>query len=178
MSDNNSRVEQAADKQAEVDRAAADLAIWLQKLADQLALTLTPQQVQYGQGRLGKAMKRRSPEGFVLDPGNLQMLLPDGRLWKYSRSDSQRFPTGRFYDARLNHPEYAGGRTSPGGTEFCFLGAVIGRYTFGYAERDTGSAPGGLWAIANEAGSVRFVPPDEAFAEIADAALRHGSSGT
>ena len=176
MSDNG-KLERAADKQTAVDRAAADLAIWLKKLADHLGTTLTPQQVQFGQGRLGNAFKRRSPEGFILDSGTLHMLLPDGRLWRFSRSDAQRYPDGRFYDARAHHADYAGGRTFPGGTEFIFLGAVIGKYTFGYAERQTETGLGGLWAIASEAGSVRYVTPKEAFDDIAAGVQRRDAGG-
>ncbi len=70
------------------------------------------------------------------------MLLPDGRLWTYSRSDAQRFPTGRTYDARTDHVGFGGGRSFPCGTEFIFLGAVIGKYTFGFAD---GSDESSTW---------------------------------
>ena len=80
--------------------------------------TLRPRRVQFGKGRLGGSLKRKSPEGFVLDSANLQMLLPDGRLWSYSRSDAIRYPAGRYFDVRADHASFARGRSFFGGTGF------------------------------------------------------------
>ena len=162
-----------AERTAAIQSAAAELADRLEKLADTLALQQKPSRVRYGRGRVGRSLKRHSPEGFILDPVNLQMLLPDGRLWAYSRSDSTRFPAGRCYDARTDYVQFAGSRTSPGGREFFFLGAVLGKYTFGFAlsegNRHHAGSPG-LCAIYGEGRSIRYVAADEAFAAIAESA--------
>ena len=150
-----------------IQAAADELADLLKHLSDQLAIRHTPERVRYGQGRLGKSFRRRSPEGFILDPVNLQMLLPDGRLWSYSRSDSQRFPDGRCFDARSDHTGFGGGRSYPRGTEFIFLGAVIGKYTFGFADGAAESSPSGLCALVSEGREVSYVDAEHAFADLA-----------
>lgn len=155
---------------AAIQRAAEELSSRLKTLAQNLAVRRKPERVRYGRGRIGNAFKRLSPEGFVLDPVNLQMLLPDGRLWTYSRSDSTRFPTGRFYDAGTDYTQFAGNRTFPGGREFVFLGAVLGRYTFGLTVNDGRHRPTQLCAIYGEGRAVRYVTADEAFAAIAESA--------
>lgn len=149
-----------------IQTAADELANRLQKLSAQLSTCQHPKRVPYGQGRLGAALRRRSPQGYVLDSVNLQMLLPDGRLWSYARSDAQRFPAGRYYDPRTDHVGFAGGRSLLCGTGFTFLGAVIGKYTFGFADRAEVSSPHGLCAIVNEAGAVHYVDADQAFADL------------
>ena len=82
----------AAPRMKAAAAAAEDLADRLKELAGQLGPKVRPQRVQFGRGRLGGPLKRRSPKGFVLDSVNLQMLLPDGQLWSYSRSDAMRYP--------------------------------------------------------------------------------------
>lgn len=165
-----------SDRQNDLERAAAvqhaakDLNARLKKLADTLAARQKPERVRYGRGRIGNTFKRLSPEGYVLDPVNLQILLPDGRLWTYSRSDATRFPTGRYYDAGSDYPQFAGNRTFPGGREFVFLGAVLGKYTFGLAVNDGQCGPAQLCAICGDGRAVRYVTADEAFAVIAESA--------
>ncbi|MBU3749995.1 MAG: hypothetical protein FGM52_06000 [Mycobacterium sp.] len=150
-----------------IQAAADELGELLKQLADRLATRHTPEGVRYGPGRLGKSFRRRSPEGFALDPVNLQLLLPDGRLWSYSRSDSQRFPDGRCFDARADHTGFGGGRSYPLGTEFIFLGAVIGKYTFGYADGAAESSPSGLCALVSEGRAVRYMDAERALADLA-----------
>lgn len=159
---------------AGLQRAADDLADCLQLLAGQLGRSRKPTRIRYGDGRLGELFKRRSPKGFLLDASSRQMLLPDGRLWSYSRGDANRFPAGRFYDARSDYAEFARSRIFPGGREFIFLGAVLGKYTFGFV-RPTGTGPddlSGLCAICGEGRSVRYVPAVEAFAVFAESAAK------
>lgn len=156
----------AGNRRSEVDAAAEELARRLKDLADTTSAKRRAKRIHYGHRRVGHALKRRSPAGFLLDQNNLQMLLPDGRLWSYNRSDAQRFPGGRYYDVRTDHDAYAAGRSYPGGTEFTFLGAVIGKYTFGYAAGDGSLGPHGLCAIVSEGGSVHYVEPDQVFSEL------------
>lgn len=149
-----------------VEAAADDLGLRLKELADDLAARIGPARVRYGRGRL----KRRSPKGFLLDAGSLQLLLPDGRLWSYSRSDSNRFPTGRYFDARAHYRDFAHGRTFLAGAAFTFLGASIGKYTFGFTEQnddDHPAAASGLCAICGEDRSLRYIDPAAALADIA-----------
>lgn len=157
------------DSMAALARAAADLADHLLALAGSLAARQETSRLRYGPGRLGGWFRRQSPVGFPLDPAKPQVLLPDGRLWSYSHSDATRFPNGRFYNPRTDYLEFAASRTFPLGTEFRFLGAVLGRYTFGFAHPD-GTEPRaatGLWGLCGEGRSVRFVPAADAFAAIA-----------
>lgn len=159
---------QLSHRQAAIQAAADELADRLKQLADQLAKGHHhTKRLPYGHGRLGNSLRRRSPEGYVVDPVNLQILLPDGRLWSYSRSDAQRFPSGRTYDARTDHVGFGGGRSFPCGTEFIFLGAVVGKYTFGFADGADESAPHGLCALVSEGRAVRYVDAEEAFADLA-----------
>lgn len=161
-----------AEQTLERDSAAEDLAGRLKGLADFLGASLVPRQVRYGHSRLGKRFRTRSPHGFITDSANLQLLLPDGRLWSYGRGDAYRFPNGRFYDPRVDHVDYASARTFPGGTEFSFLGAVIGKYSFGVA--NVYGEPG-LCALASDGASVRYVHPDEAFEDLAMSLLSLGA---
>lgn len=161
------------ERAAAIQLAADELADRLKELADALSVRGKTRRVRYGRGRIGHSLKRLSPEGFVIDPANLAVLLPDGRLWAYSRSDATRFPMGRYYDPRTDHIQFAGNRTFPNGREFVFLGAVLGAYTFGVASGQDGGdhadSPG-LCAIFGEGRSVRYLTADEAFAAIAESA--------
>ena len=167
-----SDLQSRARRQA-IGSAAVELADRLKELADALSAREKPRRVRYGRARMAHSFKRHSPEGFVLDPLNVEMLLPDGRLWTYSRSDSTRFPAGRYYDARSDYVEFARNRTFPEGREFVFLGAVLGRYTFGCAgyhgSGEQMQSPV-LCAIYGEGRSVRYVTADEAFVAIAESA--------
>ena len=161
-----------------VAAAADELADRLKELAAQLGSALRPRRVQFGKGRFGGSLKRRSPEGFVLDTVNLQMLLPDGRLWSYSRSDATRYPAGRYFDIRADHANFARGRSFFGGTGFTFLGAVLGKYTFGLADGDgRDRAAGALCAICTEGKSIRYVDVTKALADIADSVVPRGQAG-
>ncbi len=158
----------AAPRMKSAAAAAEDLADRLKELACQLGERVPPQRVQFGRGRLGGPLKRRSPKGFVLDAVNLQILLPDGRLWSYSRSDATRYPGGRYFDVRTDHVTFARGRSFFGGTGFTFLGAVLGKYTFGLADEDTHEPRGrGLCAICTEGQSIRYVEVTTALDDIA-----------
>ena len=164
-------VQQNEDRQTAVQQAADELATRLKTLAETLAPNAKTRRVPYGPGRLGKFVRRQSPEGYVLDQVSLRVLLPDGRLWTYSRSESTRFPSGRFFDARLDYPEFAGGQSALGGRQFVFLGAVMDKYSFGWAAPDDSvgdSGEGGLWAIYGGGRVVRWVTADEAFRAIAE----------
>jgi hypothetical protein len=160
-----------------VTAAAGELADRLRELANRLGSTLRPRRVQFGKGRLGGSLKRKSPAGFVLDSANLQMLLPDGRLWSYSRSDAIRYPAGRYFDIRADHAKFAGSRSFFGGTGFTFLGAVVGKYTFGLADEDGhGQARGMLCAIYTEGKSIRYVDVTGALDDIADRVVARGET--
>lgn len=150
-----------------IQAAADELAERLRSLADHLSVGQRATRVPYGSRRIASSLRRRSPEGYLVDSAKLQMLLPDGRLWSYSRSEAQRFPAGRVYDARNDYVGFAGGRSFPGGTEFAFLGAVIGKYTFGFADGAETSSPNGLCALVSEGRTVQFVDVDKAFADLA-----------
>lgn len=159
--------------------AADDLADRLEALARQLASEVNPSRVRYGRGHLGGVLKRRSPAGFVIDAGNVQMLLPDGRLWSYSDRDAARYPAGRYFDVRADHANFSRGRSFFGGQGFIFLGAVVGSYTFGLVDPAGGCPhPGALSAISGEGGSLRYVDPDEAFIDIVKAILARADQGT
>lgn len=165
---------QEAEKQAAVEKAAAELVSRLKSLADLFASKAGPRRVLYGPGRVGQLLRRQSPQGYVIDPVSLKVLLPDGRIWSYSRTESNRFPNGRVFDARVDYREFAGGRSFPGGREFIFLGAVLGKYSFGWAapsEAEEESDPGGLRAIYGQGPAVRWATAEEAFTAIADSVI-------
>ena len=95
------------------------------------------------------------------------MLLPDGRLWIYSRSNAMRHPAGRHFDVRTDHPNFARGRSFFVGTGFTLLGAALGRNTFGLADGDAHEPCGGsLYAICTESKSIRYVEATRALADI------------
>lgn len=112
----------------------------------------------------------------MIDPANLQILLPDGRLWSYSRSDSARYPNGRYFDVRTDHGTFAGGRSFFGGRGFTFLGAVLGKYTFGMAEpAGDEEGPGVLCALCGDGGSIHYVDAAAAFTDIAESIAAGGT---
>jgi hypothetical protein len=164
-----------SDKESAVRDAAEELATRLEALADTLAATTPPQRVPFGPGRFGPFGRRLSPKGHIIDPGSLKMVLPDGRLWSYSRSEADRFPTGRLFDARVApDPGYTGNRSFLVGREFIFLGVVLAKYSFGWAapyEKPGDVDSGGLRAIYGEGPTVRWVTADKAFSAIANSAL-------
>lgn len=151
-------------EQSVVDRdaAAAELADRLKSLADRVGASVRAHRISYGRGRLGDYLRRRSPEGFMVASSSrsLQVLLPDGRLWSYSHAEALRFPKGRFYDPRTDHTDYPAAGTFPGSVDFAFLGAVLGKYTFGFVADGGSTAPRGLCALVIEGTSVRYAPPD------------------
>ncbi len=167
-------VQQNAYQRATVKAAAEDLAARLKAIADMLAAQAKPRRVAYGPGRVGPLLRRRSPAGYVLDPVSLKVLLPDGRVWSYSRNEASRFPAGRTFDARIDYHEFARGRSFLGGREFIFLGAVLDKYSFGLAVSDHtpgDTDSGGLSAIYGEGPTVRWVTADEAFSAVTESAL-------
>ncbi len=167
-------IEQDADKTTAVQQAAEELASRLEGLAHTLGSKTSIRRVVYGPGRVGNYIRRQSPAGYVIDPVSLKVLLDDGRVWSYSRSESVRFPNGRLFDARVDYPEFAGGRSYPGGREFVFLGAVLDKYSFGWAAPADGDGEpdsAGLRAIYGEGRLVRWVTADEAFTAITEAMI-------
>ncbi len=148
--------------------AAEELADLLKELAAQCGSRLRPKQVRFG-SRLGRWLKRRSPKGFVLDSSNLQMLLPDGRLWSYNCSDAMRYRAGRYFDVRTDYANFARSSSFFGGTRFTFLGVVLGSYTFGLADQyGRHSGPARLSAICTEGKSIRYMDAAEALTAIAN----------
>lgn len=145
--------------------AADDLATRLTNLADELVTILVPERVGYGHGRPGGLVKQKSPAGFVVAEGwRTQMVLSDGRLWEYSRNGG--FPAPRYFDPRTDYVRFVGGRSFFGGQSFRFLGAELGCYAFGLL----GGQEPGLGALCS-GGKLRYVSPDEAFADIAAAVV-------
>lgn len=159
-------IEPNASRQPAVQAAADELAERLQALAERLATAVAPQRYPFGPGLLGSALRRRSPAGFRTGARNLQLVLPDGRLWSYSLSDARRFPGGRFYDARTDFSRYSA-RTFTAGAAFTFLGVVLGKHTFGFVEQDVSSSSSGLRSLVTEDGPVHFIDPDDAFTDLA-----------
>jgi hypothetical protein len=144
--------------------AADDLALRLERAADHLAASgMRPKRVSYGRLEATGLIKRRSPKGFVLDPVGPQLLLPDGRLWHYH---TRRGPDGIYYDARVDHARAMHGPIPLGGARFSFLGAVLGKYNFGY--RHHGGGVYELGAIIGTGGSPRFVDADDALSDVID----------
>ena len=171
-------IEQHADKVTAIQQAAEELTTRLKALADTLASRTDARRMPYVPGRVGQLLRRQSPPGYLIDPVSLKVLLDDGRLWSYSRSESTRFPNGRHSDARVDYPEFAGGRSFPGGREFVFLGAVLDKYSFGWGapgDLDGEADSAGLRAIYGEGRLVRWVTADAAFTALADAAISRNS---
>lgn len=146
----------------ELAAAAHELDRRLKELAETLAASGRPKRISYGRGLI----KHRSPSGFLVDTANRQMLLPDGRLWSYTSSDVGH-PSGRYVDVAADYQNFVHSRISLKGTTFAFLGATLGRYTFGLAG-------GKLSAIAGEGTSLRVVDADEAFTGLAETLSRKG----
>ena len=150
--------------------AAEELAILLKDLADTLAENgLKPKQAAYGPGRAAGLLRQRSPRGYLLDTSGprLFMLLPDGRIWRYHE---RRSIEGIVYDARTDHARSGHGSIPFGGGRFSFLGAVIGKYHFGYLQ-DADLASAGrayeLGAVVGRGGNeAHFLKADEALAAI------------
>ncbi len=150
--------------------AADQLADRLKAAADTLASNgLRPRRIPYRPARGGGLFKRRSPNGFVLSSvgPRLQMLLPDGRLWRYHE---RRNVEGIFFDARTDHGRAIHGSIPLDGGRFSFLGAVVGKHHFGYREgAELADSPAGfeLGAIIGRAGeSPDYLKADDAFATI------------
>lgn len=166
MNDEAMRHRRSADTEepdaADLAAAAEELAGRLKGLADTLAATGRPKKISYGRGFI----KHRSPAGFVVDAPNRQMLLPDGRLWSYTGGDVGQ-PAGRYLDVAADYQKYVHSRISLRGTTFAFLGATLGRYTFGFAG-------GTLSAIVGEGTSLRVVDGAEAFAALAEQLGKRG----
>jgi hypothetical protein len=125
-----------SSRESAIQSAADELGDRLRYLADQLSTSHHAKRVPFGRGRLGSSLH------------------------------AQRFPAGRTYDARTDHVGFGGGRSFPCGTEFIFLGAVIGKYTFGFADGSDESSPRGLCTIVSEGRAVRYVDAEEAFADL------------
>lgn len=143
--------------------AADELAVQLQKVADDLAAHgLRPKRVPYGRAS-GVARRMRSPKGFVLNTSGPRMLLPDGRLWHYYE---RRSAEGIYYDPRVDHERSNHGSIALGDGLFTYLGAVVNDYHFGYrhdAEGD-GFELGALYS--KDARMPKFVPVADALAHI------------
>lgn len=142
--------------------AAEELARRLKELADTLAKSGRPKKISYGRGLI----KHRSPSGFVADAAERQMLLRDGRLWSYTSSDVGH-PSGRIVDVKADYRNFVHSRITLKGTTFAFLGATLGRYTFGFAD-------GKLSAIVGEGASLRVVDGAQAFTALAEQLGKRG----
>ena len=143
--------------------AAEELAVLLTGLADRLAAGgMRTKRVLYGVG----LVKRRSPKGFVLDSSGPKLLLPDGRLWSYHTRLS---PDGTYYDARVDHIRSVRNSIPLGDGRFSFLGAVVGKYNFGYRHSSDPADPayelGAM--ISGDGGVPRYVIASEALAAVA-----------
>lgn len=150
--------------------APEELSSLLRGLADQVDSALPLRRIRYGPAAV-KLLKRQSPEGFLIDSshGDLQMLLPDGRLWAYRRQDFAH-PQGLFYDARVDYVNFVHSRMTVEGVQFAYLGATIGKYSFGAVCHDRphlSPRSGSLCALNSSAGGSRLVEPNVAAAEIA-----------
>lgn len=140
--------------------AADELAGLFREVADKLAASgHRPQRVPFGTG----LVKRRSPKGFVLNPVGPQLLLPDGRLWTYH---TRRGPDGIYYDARVDHTRSMHGSIPLGEEQFSFLGAVVGKYNFGYRHTDDVDGAHCVGALVGKGGLPQFVGAAEALADI------------
>ena len=96
------------------------------------------------------------------------MLLPDGRLWEYRKS-LHSHPTGRYFHAPVDYVRFVNSRLKFDGIEFAYLGATIGKYSFGMVQHDQPhrTPPSGALCALTSSGPNRLVPPGAAFAEIA-----------
>lgn len=93
----------------------------------------------------------------------MQMLMPGGRLWQYHE---RRNIEGIYYDAPVDHTRASHGSIPLAGGRFSYLGAVVGKYHFGYLE--TGDGEGfEIGAIVGQDGaSPQYLTADQAFAKI------------
>ncbi len=147
--------------------AADELANHLKNVADGLAASgMRAKRIAYGPAFAAGLGKRRSPKGFLLHSSGprLQMLLPDGRLWQYHE---RRNVEGIYFDARIDHARAMHGAIPLAAGRFSFLGAVVGKYHFGYLENEDGAESPKrfeLGAIVGQGGaSPQYVPANEAF---------------
>lgn len=145
-----------------LEAAADELARRLKDLADTLSKSGRAKKISYGRGLI----KHRSPSGFVINAADRQMLLPDGRLWSYTSSDAGH-PSGVYLDVRADYQKFVNSRITLKGTAFAFLGATLGRYTFGFAD-------GKLSAIIGEGTSLRVIDGAEAFTALAEHLAKRG----
>lgn len=153
------------DSRRSLQAAAAELARRLEELARTLSAAGSPRRVKYG----GGPFKRRSPAGFIAASGDLQLLLPDGRLWNYSKYFTG--PTGRYFDAKTDFGNFIHSRLQFGGASFVFLGANLAGYSFGAVFREgeqSGDAPAVLGAVASDGESPHLIDAGEAFADLSE----------
>ena len=149
--------------------AADELALRLKELADTLADNgLKPKRVAYGPSLAAGLLRPRSPRGFLMDSTGPRrvMLLPDGRLWLYHE---RRSAVGIMYNARTDHARAGHGSIPLRGGRFSFLGAVIGKYHFGYLQDDLPGAETAyeLGAVVGRGGNAAaYLKADEALAAI------------
>ncbi len=151
--------------------APEELGDRLRHLAVKLAGSRSPRRIRYGSAAL-EFLKRQSPEGFLLesDHGYLQLLLPDGRLWSYSRTAHGDLTAGRYFYAPVDYVHFVTSRLCVNGIDFAYLGATLGKYSFGIANHDQQHRlpPSGSLCALTSSGSIQLVSPGVAFAEIAD----------
>lgn len=151
--------------------AADELAARLKGVADELAGNgVRPKRLPYGPARSAGLFRRRAPKGFLLYAvgQRLVVLLPDGRLWLYHE---RRNIEGIFYDARTDHGRSMHGSIPMDTGRFNYLGAVIGKYHFGYRQDDAAEGTNSyeLGAMVSRDGAAAsYLKADEAFDAIVD----------
>lgn len=153
--------------QQRVGEAADDLADKLRQLASALADRATPQRVPFGRARFG-FLRPRSPRGFVISRHDLEVLLPDGRVWTDGLPGPDGRRTGRYIDVRDAGGGNRASRMKAGGREFVYLGLTVGGYSFGVTDVDTRPR---LCAIVSTGRDITLIDADAAFADIAHKAV-------
>ena len=94
-------VQQNEDRQTAVQQAADELATRLKTLAETLAPNAKTRRVPYGPGRLGKFVRRQSPEGYVLDQVSLGPITLNQVRAAVMREDSAASLLGMSFLNRL-----------------------------------------------------------------------------
>lgn len=170
MTVGGSSQEASDDARLCLKKAAEELADKLEQLATQLATTTTPHRVPLGRGGIG-FLRSRSPRGFVISRHDLEVLLPDGRIWTEGlpRPDGRR--SGRYIDVRATSDRGdTASRMTVAGEEFAYLGVSVGGYAFGAVDLSRGSECR-LRALVSGGQGVSLVDADEALDAIAHRAV-------
>ena len=163
MTPGGSSADETTDVRLCRQRAADELARKLEQLAAQLATTARPDRVRFG--RSGPSFLRpRSPRGFVISRHDLEVLLPDGRVWVEGLPGPDGRPSGRYRDVREAARRGVSSRITAGGAEFAYLGLTLGGYAFGVTNHGSQCRP---CAMVTTGQAVTLIDVDEALAAIA-----------